>query len=914
MLKSLISFLLLICQFLQSFFMPGNVPSQKEDINFDSIKTAVITGEYALGDEDPVITIELKNTVASDNIKADMFELTELFSTLEITDVAQNGANITLFTDGVIPYEIPLTGGVDISAKATEAETELRAECELLMRNAYIEQDSFVLSDGTLAFDMVCLNGTFTFAVGDVIESNGLAFTVKNVSDDGADVTLAIPTSASDLDSAIAQVDGKEILIPADKLSSGIAQTVLIYANEADFGATVNRFAKTETQNVYNVTAVLYAKNGVFADDLTIDDVALDGEFASATITALTKTQNTYTLEFTLEKSGINLNKVSLQGSVTVAEGKIRNLWNTVLPECTTSLDYIKSGLSLDGYKKITALIPAETGVFDRISEIGSYIGTAAGIVNGVRTVLELVGVLESTDAKIEDTRRLVKEVQVAIEALDKKLDNMGSAITAGTVETMSAVQYNTYITASGNWDHFLGSYVTPLQSELTEFRMAYNEYMLNYIMNAHSLLHTITVWKDEDGNVTLPHPANGTNSTWYSVDGKVLASIDAYKLVAELKGVQAKVMQNGGRLYDGYWEDIVAEINDKQFESMFVDITKEEYLEAVQMNATLHALETAGATDILNAFTNLCNAIAGEGTAGGLKPLDNYLTMLSMYYNFYIESAKDIQTTLTWLYSVMSEGAFVATMAYNFTPSAEKDIVNKSFDKAAYQVTKASVEKDPYYSYVANKTLTVSQVTQYEYNSTKGLQLSHETELYLGNSRDGNLIHPDTFKTGTFMDELQMNLMYKRYEYLCKSGVCNDPSFRHYIVSTGLVHNNLLFDPYGVTPTEALIITSPISLDEIPLDNSVEMTITRVWESSWYKVGDVITIGEQGKVSEDHYISHFRRCADTIDFDGNITENNVILAQAEYYENHWYWGAGNSENWACIVAYPDTMLVFMLG
>lgn len=912
MIKSIISFFIFICQLLQSIFLPGGI-TPNEGIDFENIKSAVITGEYALGDEDPVITIELKNTVASDNINADMFELTELFADLEITEVAQNGATITLLTDGVIPFEIPLTAGVDISSEATESATELRAECELLMRNAYIKQDSFAFSDGTLSFSMICLNGTFTFAVGDVIESNGLAFTVKTVSDDGSAVTLTVPISASDLDSAIAQINGKELLIPADKLSSGIAQAVLLYANEADFGATVSRFAKTETQNVYNVTAVLYAKNGVWADDLAIDDVTLGGAFESATITALTKTQNTYTLDFTFEKSGINLNKVTLQGSVTIAEGKIRNLWNTVLPECTTSLNYIKSGLSLDGYKKITALIPAETGVFDRISEIGSYIGTAAGIVNGVRTVLEMVGVLESTDAKVEDTRRLVREVQAAIEALDKKLDNMGSTITAGTVETMSAVQYNTYITASGNWDHFLGSYVTPLQSELTEFRMAYNDYMLNYIMNAHSLLHTVTIWKDVDGNVTLPHPANGTNSTWYSVDGKVLASIDAYKLVAELKGVQANVMQNGGRLYDGYWEDIVAEINDSQFESMFVDITKEEYLDAVQMNATLHALETAGATDILNAFTNLCNAIAGEGAAGGLKPIDNYLTMLSMYYNFYIESAKDIQTTLTWLYSVISEGAFVATMAYNFTPSAEKDIVNKSFDKAAYQVTKASVEKDPYYSYVANKNITVSEVSQYEYNSTKGLQLSHETELYLGSCRDGNLIHPDTFKTGSFMDDLQMNLMYKRYEYLCKSGVCDDPSFRHYIVSIGLVHNNLLFDPYGVTPTEALIITSPISLEDIPLDNSVEMTITRAWESSWYKVGDVITIGDQGKVSKDHYISHFRRCADTIDFDGNITENNVILAQAEYYENHWYWGEGNSENWACIVAYPNTMLVFLV-
>ena len=110
------------------------------------------------------------------------------------------------------------------------------------------------------------------------------------------------------------------------------------------------------------------------------------------------------------------------------------------------------------------------------------------------------------------------------------------------------------------------------------------------------------------------------------------------------------------------------------------------------------------------------------------------------------------------------------------------------------------------------------------------------------------------------------------------------------------------------------LIIASPISLDDIPLDNSVEMTVTRKWESTWYKPGDVITIGTQGKVSKEYYISHFRRCADTMDLDGNVTVNNVILAQAEYNESHWYWGIGNAERWACIVTCPDTMLIFTLA
>ena len=185
--------------------------------------------------------------------------------------------------------------------------------------------------------------------------------------------------------------------------------------------------------------------------------------------------------------------------------------------------------------------------------------------------------------------------------------------------------------------------------------------------------------------------------------------------------------------------------------------------------------------------------------------------------------------------------------MAYNFTPSAEQDIVNKSFDKAAEQITKASEEKEPYYSYIANKVVTASEVTQYENNSTQGLSPSHETDLYLGSCWDGNLIEPDTLKTGMYMDKVQLSLMYKRYEYLCETGVSDADSFSRYLVSVGLVDVNVLFN-YLEYPKEALIVCSPISLEDIPLDNTEEMTVTRIYNSTWQKVGDVIKVKDSKK------------------------------------------------------------------
>mgnify|MGYP003297043684 CR=1 FL=1 len=64
-LKSIISILLTIFQMLQSFLPSIGAPSQNEGIKFKDICSAAIIGEYALGDENPTITIELENTSAA---------------------------------------------------------------------------------------------------------------------------------------------------------------------------------------------------------------------------------------------------------------------------------------------------------------------------------------------------------------------------------------------------------------------------------------------------------------------------------------------------------------------------------------------------------------------------------------------------------------------------------------------------------------------------------------------------------------------------------------------------------------------------------------------------------------------------------------------------------------------------------
>lgn len=875
----------------------------------ETIGAASITGEYALGDEDPTITVELQNTKAVENPSVEMFTLTGLFSALEITAVSQSDATVTLSTKGTIPFSTPLCGGVDIAPGALSSGKALYAVCDILYRGASIQQDSFAFSASKLTFSLVALNDSFTFAVGDVIKSGELAFTVDSVASNGSAVTLSVPCEAQDLDAAIDLINGMELSVPSDKTASKTTYSAAVLANKASFGATVEAIVKTELDNTYKATALLFVKDGDWAGTLNSDDVTFGGDFTNAEVSSLVLDQGAYRLEFTFVKEDLNLESSSLYGSVTVPKEKIQNAWRTLLPESTAELNYSEPGVKLDGYKEIIALVPAETGIFDKISTLGGYASSAAGVASGIYTVLGMVGIVENTNAKIDHVRELVKEVQQSIVALDEKLDKLGATLTSGTVETMNAVQYNTYIIASGNWDQFISAYVIPLQNKLSQFEMAYNDYMLKYVMNAHTSSGAITVWFDTNGDVTLPHPANNTNTTKYSVEGVPLTKTEVCHLPMELIGVQAKVMQNGGRLYDGYWEDIVAEIGENQL----ANVAKEEYLDSVQMNASLYALQTVGSVEILNAYTNFCNAIIGDGASGGLKPLDNYLTMLSMYYNFYIESANDIETTLSWLYSVLAEGSFVATFAYNFTPSAKKGLINECYDKTVKKLTEASEEKDPLYSYLGNKTLTARQIVHYPGNELTGLYYTHENDLYFdkySKKETSNFVHPESLRPGNYMDEILVNLMIKRYEHLCKTNVTNSPTFRDYMISLGVIDRSMLYDENG-NVKDAQIIGSPITIEDIPADNSLEMEITNVRTSTWYKEGDVITIGSQGKVDKKYYKMLTRRRANTIDFDGNSTTAHTLIGYADYYEEHWYWFT--FENWECIELYDGLMLVFTL-
>lgn len=853
--------------------------------------SASIVGTYATGDVNPVITITLDNTVAAAGLTKDMITLTGLFEGLEITGVSGSERTITIVTSGTIAISAPFLAGVDLAEGATNSGVALSAACEVAYRSVYVKQDSFALAGGVLTFDAVVANDTVTLSVNDTLKAEDTSFMVKAVSEDKSTVTLGVATSASDLDAAIAAINGKTLEIPADKTASANAYALTVCAISASVGGSVDYIEATDTANTYSATAILFVKNGVWHRTLEASDITFGGDFDGATITSVAKNGNVYEITFTCVKENLDLDDLALNGGVTISAGKVQNAWGTTLAENDAELTYVTGLDRGQTWDAIKLFVQANKSTFKTIGTVGSAVGGVASAATGVVKILELAGVIESTDAKIDNIKREMQYMNQSLQLIDEKMNTLGQAIATGTADTITAVHKNTYLTASNGWNAFLTSYVTPLFNVMSDYKLAFNTYMVHYIDKA-GVSDAVTVYIDENGSVTLPGAITG-----YSVDGIRITTTVSCSLADELSVVKQNVIRNKGKVYDGYWDDICASqisLVDGNGKAV-TNVTVQEYLDALRLDAAMASMNVVGVSRILNTYTNFCYALAGRiggssSTKSSIKPLDYYYQMISTFYNFYAEAKEDIDVTHAWLGSLLVESSGLATMAYEYTPGATSDLVSTAYNLAIDEISTNNGVHEDNYSYLAGKNLTVDRV----YENFNGADLFLATKA---NSADKYSF------PGSYMSDSNVKAMIARYEQLKKGNVTASPSFAAYLVSLGMMGSGL---------EKAVVIVSKPAVQNIPMNNSVTLIVDSVNKGAdYFSKGQHIQIGNNGDREAEYYTHAKQLMANTISFDGN-TENSRLVAYAKYYEDHWYWF--NREDAQLSVRISSPLLVFKLS
>lgn len=867
--------------------------------------SATISGEYATGDVNPVITVTLENTVAAAGLTKEMITLTGLFEGLEITSVSGSESTITIVTSGTIAAAMPFFAGVELAEGATNSGVELTADCEVAYRSAYVKQDSFALASGVLTFDAVIVSDTVTLAVNDALTADGITYTVKAVSEDKTTITLGVATTASDLDSAIAEINGKTLEIPANKTASANAHTLTIYAISASVGGSIDYIEETETANTYSATAILFVKNGVWNGTLTTSDITLGGDFDGATVTSVTQDGDSYEVVFTFVKEGLDLEDVSLNGAVTIVANKVKNAWGTTLAENDADLTYV-TGLDRygTGWEMIKAYLELHNDKLESIKKIGSIAGSVTSVVGGVTTILELAGVLESTNDKLDNIKNQLKNIDQAIKELDAKVSNLSKAITVGNATIIDKSDYNTYLIASNGWNNFKGMYVAPLEEIVEDYSIAYNAYVLNWISNANKenidayFVKKSVPKTDKDGKqvyetvieATMPHPLF-SSSNQYDVDGDKITDIGTYRLEKSLDDIVSKIMKNKGALYDGYWDDILKS-NNTVVTVSGEDITLENYIDTVKLAAALHALDTVGAGNILGAYKNFCNAFTGQNGGISMKPLDYYYTMVSSYYNFYGEAKNDIENVHSWIGTLLLKYSGIATLAATYTLGADASTINTYYNNVLNELEQNSGVKDSdHYSYVSGATMDAVRIY---IDTTFWIKCEFSQKL------------DDVPKK--VMSSNDILVMKERYKRLYAAGVTTSTTFADYLVSLKIFSEEeaKLFSGLRI-----LTESSYAYRGNFPENCSVILPVVRVHESTWVKVGDKVKVGSNGKFSEKYFMSNQWRVSDAIDLNGNVTVDYMFWAYSQYFEWHPYWFT--DESWA-MEKHPDGALyVFAL-
>lgn len=1008
--------------------------------------SASISGGYATGDVNPVITVTLENTVASAGLTKDMITLTGLFGDLEITSVSGSESTITIVTNGTIAVGTSFFAGVELSEGATNSGIALSADCNIAYRSAYVKQDSFALASGILTFDAVIANDTVTLAVNETLTADGITYTVKAVSEDKTTVTFGVTTAAADLDSAIAELGTKSLEIPGNKMASGNAQALSVYAIDASVGTVVDYIEAADTADTYSATAILYVKNGKWSGSLTASDVNLGGDFDGATVTSVTKNGDVYEIAFTFTKEGLDLDDLSLNGYATVSAGKVNNAWGTALAETDAELTYVTGLDRGETWDAIKAFVTDHKSTFKTIGTVGSAVGGVASAAGGVVTVLEMVGVLESTDAKLDKISKQIERVQDAIDRMNEKLNRMESTLINDSAANLSATDKNIYLTLSGNWSNFVSSQVYGLTNVISEYKSKYNEFLLSWIFNADNEDGMITVYIDADGNVTLPHPQKDN----YSIDGKKIVSVIECRLNAPLDDIEQKIMENNGRLYNGYWEEVmpgpedflkaqkkgqntykevlsivynsarefhprdyvlkddmivttdgeiafdqktynfwihlwgeggaseyglwnnnillfgtkkteavskvynklgevnywyndakVAEMsngNKKEWKreifpvdangNAITSLSDKQFFSAVQLEAAKWALDQVGAINILNAYTNFCNMLAGYGASVSLKPLDNYRMMLETFYNFYKETTDDINITVAWLGGILIEASGVATIAYSFTPSAQQDLVLNAYGRVVdILVNFESDSKDDNYSFVANSVIKPQKVITVDMPESTHLmtpELKAECDqLYnqwLNNKSDDNFRKLDKKWEVVYGNDhtklLPKNkvsatnilLMVDRYKRLYAANATTATSFAEYLVSLGIMDANEVVSDGKIKDFRILTDVTEYQ-KSFSKNNSVTLPVDGVTKSTWVKVGDKIKVGKNGKFTDKYFKNPAQICANMIDVNGTLLPNTTIATTCYYDERHSYWRT--DEIWVLRDKYKG--LIYML-
>lgn len=890
--------------------------------------SASIDGEFNAYDRDPTLKIVLENTTCADNLSIEMLALDGAFEDLTVTNVAGNDHHLTVTTNGTI-NDKTAHGKVTLKAEATACGEAMEAFTTVKTVGAAVIPESYSLVNGNFEFKVELGNMTFTAdpdAVAAAIAVDGQKINVKDVGTDFA--VLSIATAAATVDEALADFADLSFSIGGSVLSTGKDVELFILATSAELNFMVDYISPEE--ELYRAEGILYVLYGDLTE-LTAADLTFDGNFADATVENLTRNENHYEVTFTFAAPHAEFDheNCELNGTLSVSEGKIKNVWGSDA-ERTCSFSYIYTDMAREVGDAAEAIAEASAAgqlitSLTKLGTVASKISGVASAVTGVKSVLELAGVLESTDSKVDKLRVAVAQVIQKMDELNVKIDALGNRVQSSIGDVSDQLDKTTYVIASGSWNDYMKNDV----GKLNEIYARYSEkYRLNLVKFLNDPDNTeIKIYIDSNGNVTLPRI-----SPTYSADGIEITEIYTYKGNAqEVKALTAEMIKNSTfdknrrTLYQGFDKDIENAFNNREL-LVYVGTDKKsndnispDSLTATQLYYALTtyfakaALEEVGPDNVLDAYKNFCYQLGNKdkttsGVLAGMSKIDYFHLMITLYYNFYSEAEGDIELMRTYLNGISTNTHDFALLAQEYTTqSTTVSDATEAFKDALYKKVKGDgVAFEP-----SSSEHDVS-ITNWHYSFVTGSNVLTKPVKPDDRWTDAPWIYCPSANEA--MSEKQIRIIYNRYKVLKEAGISQAEDFFSYLCG------NKTKKILSLTKDSKLIAIKSVSSSFEP-DGTLELYAENVgledmghymkneganYFAAWYPN----RIDCSGKREKEYY-SNLKRIDTTfIDLNGKV-ETSLTFASGKYDERHGRWI--NDEIWKFFGNFKEEGGIYLL-
>lgn len=854
----------------------------KESEEFVSY-SAKIDGTYKTYEANPVIKLTLENTACADQLTAAMFTLSGAFADLTVTGASGNGYTVTLTTEGKI-NDSSAYGTVAMTETATKANVEMEATATVVPVGAAVLNNSYKVSDGAFEFKVRLGNSIFTVdktALVSAITADGLNVGIKELGTDYAVLTIA--TSVADVDAALEVLGGKTVTIAASALSTGKETTVVIDGCRAEANFVVDYISKDG--ETYKAEAMLFALYGDMGE-IAKTDITLGGDFEGASIVSVTKNNNVYEVVFTFAApySDFNHEDCKLNGTLTVAFGKIKNAWGTN-GENTCAYTYIfdddmnKEHFGED-VDSLAAFLAAHGDSISKIGTTASVIGGVASAVSGVNTVLEIAGVVESTNKKLDNIKQAIEDISYNVNQLSSKMDTLNHAVIGSIAIVSNKIDQNTYINVCNYWNTYMGTYVGNLNNIMGSFEEQYRLNLIQFLNNPNNT--EIKIYIDSDGNVTLPGVISGV-----SLDGKNI--VTEYTCKGNSAAVQSLLnsmlrkgtLLSNRRVFSGeFYKDIENGFADAD---LLIDtntstvvttstLSKTQQYKAMTAYFAYLALQNVGVENVLNAYTAFCYRLGGGGDTSptgiraGRTYIDDFYSMMTLYYNFYDEAKSDIELMKVYLESVLVKAHDLAVFAQAYT--THEDTVRNASASLEKTLDKKALGED----YVPAPLVN--------HDESKFGPIIRHFSFVIGKELT---VKPGLLNVcGCGVGEDNILMIYGRYRILKAAGITNAPNIFEYLCGDKAKQMNDYLDG----KIQHIIVNTTNEYEYKP-DGSVSAIASGYGD--YFRNDQVNTIDCSGGREKEYY-SHLKKSDGTfISLDGKIYKEQLTVG-GYYKENHWYW------------------------